>query len=225
MPVPCVCQWQNCSYYSKAFEKNNRVLSSFFWISYGARNTHVRKMIEQHLSVDDDVVKRKAVYRVAYHHWPEQLILRNMNEKRSISTLISREEAGNYGNEFVDASIDPSDDSNRMHVQAPLATEIEVSTIVATFYRTPTKPTVDCGVSLLPFPFSTVDVEDPAPPMLLPMMIPSKSTAKPAFDCPVPFFPTEYFNRSPSIHLDAKEILQSTQPASENDDCCVAASC
>jgi hypothetical protein len=52
-------------------------------------------MIEKHLSVDDDVVKRKVVYRVAYHHWPEQLILKNMNEKRSISTLISREEAGN----------------------------------------------------------------------------------------------------------------------------------
>jgi hypothetical protein len=86
-------------------------------------------MIEQHLSVDDDVVKRKAVYRVAYHHWPVQLIFKNVNEKRSISVLISKEEAGNYGNQFVDASIDLSDDSNRMHVQAPLATENDVYTI------------------------------------------------------------------------------------------------
>jgi hypothetical protein len=76
MPVPCVCQWQSCSYYSKAFdEENNHVLSSFYWISYGARNTHVSKMIKKHLSVKDDVVKRKAVYKVAYHHWPEQLII------------------------------------------------------------------------------------------------------------------------------------------------------
>ena len=173
-------------------------------------------MIEKHLSVNDDVVKRKVVYRVAYHHWPELLILKNMNEKRPISVLISREEAGNYGNAFVDASIDLSDDSSQMHAQAPLATEIEVSTLVASFYRTPTKPTVDCGVSLLPpFPFSTVDVE-PAPPILLPMMLPSKTTVKLAFDCCVPFFPTEYFNQSPSIHLPPAKKLPPTQPASND---------
>jgi hypothetical protein len=68
MPVPCVCQWQSCSYYSNAFEENNHVLSSFYWISYGAHTSHVRKMIEKHLSVNDNVVKRKAVYNVAYHH-------------------------------------------------------------------------------------------------------------------------------------------------------------
>jgi hypothetical protein len=74
-----------------------------------------------------------------------------------------------------------------MHFQAPIATENDVSTIVATFYRTPEKPTVDCGVSVASFPFSTaVDVE-PAPPMLLPMLLPSESTAKPAIDCSVPF--------------------------------------
>jgi hypothetical protein len=156
-------------------------------------------MIEKYLSVDYDVVKRKTVYMVAYHHWPVQLILKNVNEKRFISKLISREEAGNYGLQFVDASIHPfaHDDLNRkMHFQAPISTEIEVSTLVASFYRTPTKPTVDCGVSLRPpFPFSTVDVE-PAPPILLPMMLPSKTTVKLAFDCCVPFFPTEYFNQS-----------------------------
>jgi hypothetical protein len=139
-----------------------------------------------------------------------------MNEKRSVSKLISREESGNYGLHFVDASIHPSahDDSNRkMRFQAPIATENDVSTIVATFYRTPTKPTVDCGVSLLLFLFSTVDVE-PAPPMHLPIMLPSKTTVKPAIDCSVPFFPTEYFNRSPSIQLPTAKKLPPTQPAS-----------
>jgi hypothetical protein len=135
-------------------------------------------MIEKYLSVHDEVVKQKTIYKVACHHWPVQLILKNVNEKRFISKLISREEAGNYGLQFVDASIHPSahDDSYRkMHFQAPFATEIEVSTIVATFYRTPKKRTVHwCGVSLLPsFPFP-VDVE-PAPPMLLPMMLPSNN--------------------------------------------------
>jgi hypothetical protein len=90
-------------------------------------------MIENHLSVDDEVVKRKAVYRVAYHHWLEQLILENMNEKRSISTLISREEAGNYGNEFVETSELPNDgtldDLSQMHVQAPSVCENCVSTL------------------------------------------------------------------------------------------------
>ena len=152
-------------------------------ISYGVRNTHVRKMIEQHLSVDDDVVKRKTVYRVAYHHWPEQLILKNMNEKRSISTLISREEAGNYGNEFVESSELLNDDvssifnneSNRMHVQTPTVSEIDVSTLVSTFYSTPSKKTVDCGV---PFPFFA---DEPPNPIPFPM-VPSKTTAKPAVD-------------------------------------------
>jgi hypothetical protein len=174
-------------------------------------------MIEQHLSVDDDVVKRKAVYRVAYHHWPELLILRNMNEKRSISKLISREEAGNYGNEFVNSSELPNDatldDSSQMHVQAPFATEIEVSTLVASLYRTPKKPAaVDCGVS---FSFSTVHVE-PAPPMLLPIMFPSKSTAKPAFECSLPYFPSNLFNNSPSIQMNSSKMLQPTQPASND---------
>ena len=158
MPVPCVCQWQNCSYYSKAFEENKHVVSSMYSISYRVPTSHVRKMIEKHLSVDDDVVKRKVVYRVAYHHWPELLILKNMNEKRSISVLISRDEAGNYGNQFVDSSELPNDgtldDSNRMHVQTPTVSEIDVSTIVGSFYRTPEKTApVDCGV---PLPFSTV---------------------------------------------------------------------
>ena len=91
-----------------------------------------------------------------------------------------------------------------MHFQAPIATENDVSTIVATFYQTPEKPTVDCGVSVASFPFSTaVDVE-PAPPMLLPMMLPSKSTAKPAIDCSVPFF-------LPNSSID-HPLLHSNQP-------------
>jgi hypothetical protein len=217
MIFTCVCQWQSCSIYSKAFEENSHVLSKCYSISYGVRTSHVRKMIEQHLSVDDDVVKRKAVYRVAYHHWPELLILRNMNEKRSISKLISREEAGNYGNEFVNSSELPNDatldDSSQMHVQAPTVSEIDVSTLVASLYRTPEKPAaVDCGVS---FPFSTVDV-DPPPPMLHPMRIPSKSTAKPAFECSLPYFPSNLFNNSPSIRQLTPAMLPPTQPASND---------
>jgi hypothetical protein len=215
MIFTCVCHWQSCSIYSKAFEENNHVLSKCYSISYGARTSHVRKMIEKHLSVDDDVVKRKVVYRVAYHHWPELLILKNMNEKRSISVLISREEAGNYGNQFVEASINPlaHDDLNRMHVQTPTVSEIDVSTIVASFYRTPEKTAaVDCGV---PLPFSTVHVE-PAPPMLLPMMFPSKSTAKPAFECSIPYFPSNLFDQSPSIQWPPSKMLLLNQPASND---------
>jgi hypothetical protein len=100
-----------------------------------------------------------------------------VNEKRSISKLISREEAGNYGNEFVESSEllkDGSlDDLSQMHFQAPLATENDVSTIVATFYRTPTKPTVDCGVSVASFPFS---VDEPPNQIPFPKS-PSKTTA------------------------------------------------
>jgi hypothetical protein len=172
-------------------------------------------MIEQHLSVDDDVVKRKVVYRVAYHHWPELLILKNMNEKRSISKLISREEAGNYGNEFVESSaVLPNDatldDLNRMHVQTPTVSEIEVSTLVASLYRTPKKPAaVDCGV---PFPFFA---DEPPNPISFPM-VPSKTTAKPAFDCHVPFFPSNLFNLSPSIPLAPAKLLPSIKPPSND---------
>jgi hypothetical protein len=31
-------------------------------------------MVEKHLSVADGLVKMNAVYRVAYHHWPELLV-------------------------------------------------------------------------------------------------------------------------------------------------------
>jgi hypothetical protein len=94
-------------------------------MNYGPRNTHFRAIMEKYLFFNNNVVKRKTVYKVACHHWSEQLILKNMNEKRSISKLISREEAGNYGLQFVDASIDSSDDLSQMNVhQAPLATEI-----------------------------------------------------------------------------------------------------
>jgi hypothetical protein len=121
-----------------------------------------------------------------------------MNEKRSISRLISREEAGNYGLQFVYASIDtshdPLDDLSQMHVhQALSVSEIDVSTLVSSFYCTPTKPSVDCGVSLLPFPFA-VNVKPV--PILLPMiMLPCKTTAVPEFDCCVRFFPNEFFNQ------------------------------
>jgi hypothetical protein len=185
-------------------------------ISYGARTSHVRAMIEKHLSVDDDVVKRKTVYRVAYHHWPELLILRNMNENRSISKLISREEAGNYGNEFVNSSELPNygtlDDSIQMHVQAPTVSEIDVSRLVASLYRTPKKPAaVDCGVSFS-FPFS---VDEPSNQIPFPKS-PSKSTAKSAFECSLPYFPSNLFNNSPSIRQLPPAMLPPTQPASND---------
>jgi hypothetical protein len=48
------------------------------------------------------------------------------------------------------------------------------------------------------------------------MMLPSKMITQPAFDCCVPFFPNDFFNKLPSIHLDAKEVLlPRTQPASD----------
>jgi hypothetical protein len=89
-----------------------------------------------------------------------------VNEKSSISKLISIEEAGNYGLQFIHASFDPSahdDDSNRMHFQAPIASENDVSTLFASFYGTPKKPAaVDCGVPL-PFPFSVDEPPNPIP--------------------------------------------------------------
>jgi hypothetical protein len=52
-------------------------------------------MIEKHLSVAN-------TYRVARHHWPEQLIMKNKNESRKINVLIYRTEAILYGNQFVE---------------------------------------------------------------------------------------------------------------------------
>jgi hypothetical protein len=102
-----------------------------------------------------------------------------------------------------------------MHFQSPIATENDGSTIVSTFYQTPEKPTVDCGVSVASFPFPTVHIE-PAPPMLLPMMLPSKTTVKPAFDCCVPYFPSNLFDQSPSIQLAPAKVLPSIQPPSND---------
>ena len=179
-------------------------------------------MIEQHLSISDGVVNRMIVYTVAYHHWPEQLIMKNKNEKRGISKLIYRE-ALHYGIQFVESSAElPNDDvsssilnneSNRMYIQAPSVSEIDVSTLIGTFYSTPTKRTVDCDV---PFPFFLDAASNPIP---LPM-VPSKMTAKPAIDCGVPFFPSDFFNRSPGIPLHPTKVLPSTSndpPPSNND--------
>jgi hypothetical protein len=59
-------------------------------------------MIEKHLSVADSVVERKTIYRVACHHWPEKLIMKNKNESRKINVLINRTEAILYGNQYVE---------------------------------------------------------------------------------------------------------------------------
>jgi hypothetical protein len=100
-----------------------------------------------------------------------------MNEKRSISTLISIEEAGNYGTSELlnDGTLD---NLSQTHVQAPSVCENDVSTLVSSFCGTPEKPAaVDCGA---PLPFSTVHVE--TAPMLLPMMFPCKTTAKLSYE-------------------------------------------
>jgi hypothetical protein len=48
-------------------------------------------------------------------------------------------------------------------------------------------------------------------------MVPSKTTAKPAFDCHVPlFFPSNFFNQSPSICQLPPAMLPPTQPASND---------
>jgi hypothetical protein len=66
-------------------------------------------MIEQYLSVSDSVVNRMIIYTVAHHHWPEELIMKNKNEKRAISKLIYRTEALHYVLQFVETSELPND--------------------------------------------------------------------------------------------------------------------
>jgi hypothetical protein len=178
-------------------------------------------VIEQQFAIADGVVNHMNIYTVAYHHWPEQLIMKNKKEKRAISKLIYREEALHYGIHFVESSELSNDDvsssilnneSNRMHIQAPSVSEIDVSTLIGTFYSTPTKRTADCDV---PFPFFLDAASNPIP---LPM-VPSKMTAKPAIDCGVPFFPSDFFNQSPSIPLNPNKLITSTSnaPPPSND--------
>jgi hypothetical protein len=38
-------------------------------------------MIEQQFAIADGVVNHMNIYTVAYHHWPEQLIMKNKEEK------------------------------------------------------------------------------------------------------------------------------------------------
>jgi hypothetical protein len=90
---------------------------------------------------------------------------------------------------------------------------MDVSNLIATFYSTPTKRTVDCGI---PFPFFLDAASNTIP---FPM-VPSKTTVKPAIDGLVPFFPSDFFNRSPSIPLNTTKVLPSTSndpPPSKND--------
>jgi hypothetical protein len=82
MPVVCICQWQNCAAYSAVFKEANHILSGFSHVSCGPRNIYVRKMIEQQFAIADGVVNRMSIYTVAYHHWPEELIMKNKNEKK-----------------------------------------------------------------------------------------------------------------------------------------------
>ena len=132
MPANCVCQWASCLEYSNAFTEANHPLSGFCEISYGPRTISLRKMAEKHLSVSDGLVKRNAKYKVACHHWPELLITKNKNERRSISVLIYRKEAVLYGDQFVEKKnmVKTTDGTNK-YIQTPVVAEKTVSTLVA----------------------------------------------------------------------------------------------
>ena len=96
-------------------------------------------MIEKHLSVADSVVERKTIYRVACHHWPEKLIMKNKNESRKINVLINRTEAILYGNQYIERlnMVDlngvfaKTTDGTNKYVQTPVVAEKTVSTLVA----------------------------------------------------------------------------------------------
>jgi hypothetical protein len=88
-------------------------------------------MIEKHLSVADSVVERKSVYRVARHHWPEKLIMKNKNEGRKFNVLINRTEAILYGNQFVERLNMVDLNGANKFVQTPVVAEKTVSTLVA----------------------------------------------------------------------------------------------
>jgi hypothetical protein len=83
MPANCACQWATCSAYSKAFAEDNHILAGCYNIIYSHRN-----MIEKHLFVSDSDVEQKITYRVAHHHWPGKLIMKNKNESRKINVLV-----------------------------------------------------------------------------------------------------------------------------------------
>jgi hypothetical protein len=137
----CVCKWPNCSSYSEAFKKANHVLDGQYFVAYSPRNMLVRKVIEKHLRVDDDRIEVRETYTVAYHHWPEQLVIKNKDEGRSINEVIYRSEAVKYGPGSVELinRVDIimkntcHDDQKKMYVQAPVEAEKKVSTLVAMF--------------------------------------------------------------------------------------------
>jgi hypothetical protein len=137
----CVCKWQNCSSYSEAFKKANHILDGQYFVVYGQQNMLVRKLIEKHLRVDDDRIEGMETYTVAYHHWPEQLVIKNKDEGRSFNKVIYRSEAVEYGPGSVELinRVDHimknnfRDDQKKMYVQAPVEAEKKVSTMVAMF--------------------------------------------------------------------------------------------
>jgi hypothetical protein len=98
-------------------------------------------MVEKHLFVANSIVDRKINYRVAHHHWPEKLIMKNKNESRKINVLINRTEAILYGNQFVERlnKVDlngvfaKTTDGTNKYIQTPVVAEKTVSTLVASF--------------------------------------------------------------------------------------------
>jgi hypothetical protein len=102
MVLACVCKWKSCSASSAVFKENNHILYGYYNIHHGPSNSSLRKNTERHLCIDDDRVDRKETYRVAHHHWPEQLIMKNKSEGRSVKQLIYSTEAINYGTIFLE---------------------------------------------------------------------------------------------------------------------------
>jgi hypothetical protein len=145
MPSLCICQWASCLAYSNAFTEANHPVAGFYNISYGTRTILLRKMVEKHLSVADGVVKKKGVYKVARHHWPELLITKNKNESRSIFVPIYRTEAVLYGDQFVEIlnraeeviwksnrnDVLKADEGKYKYIQTPVVAEKTVSALVA----------------------------------------------------------------------------------------------
>ena len=143
MPAKCVCQWEKCKEYSEAFKKAGHVLSGVYQVSFGPNNRPVREMIEKHLFAQ----KKSTTYYVAYHHWPMNLIIKNIQSKRPIRKLIDREEAAQYGHRFVehsnrcvnimrglgsDAQEIMNEKNAKQYVQAPIVQESEVSFLIGT---------------------------------------------------------------------------------------------
>ena len=54
------------------------------------------RCIAKHLKMTDWLKQNKDRFRVARVHWPAELVMKNLNDRRSYSTPIDRKEAVSY---------------------------------------------------------------------------------------------------------------------------------